>query len=196
MNTPELNKLEQRAYGATYSDGAIDIFVGLSLALFGAVWILLPDYLPGSLALVAVSVSTVLSARKRFVEARAGYVKFTEPRRRWERRTYLAAAVLLAAFMLMARPLGSLEPRDIDWPVGPGGLIVWLLALIAVALGVRVGVKRMFPYAAVLAATGAVAAVVETSPGWPPLVSGLVIFVVGSVMMRRFIGRHPRVETP
>ena len=78
-NPPELKELEQRTYGATYSDGVIDIFVGVSLAWIGAIWLTFPDYLSGAVALVAVSISPVMRRRKTFVEARTGYVKFTEP---------------------------------------------------------------------------------------------------------------------
>jgi len=195
-NPPELKELEQRTYGATYSDGVIDIFVGVSLAWIGAMWLMFPDYLSGAVALVAVSISPVMGRRKRFVEARTGYVKFTEPRRRRERRIYTTAGFLFAGFMLMARPLGSLQSGDIDWPVGPDSLITWLLALIAVALGVFVEAKRMFAYAATLAATGAIAVMVDTRFGWPLLVSGAVIMMVGWVLMTRFVNRRPRIEAP
>lgn len=193
---PELKELEQRKYGATHSDGVIDIFVGVSLAWIGAMWLMFPDYLSGAVALVAVSISPVMGRRKRFVEARTGYVKFTEPRRRRERRIYTTAGFLFAGFMLMARPLGSLQSGDIDWPVGPDSLITWLLALIAVALGVFVEAKRMFAYAATLTATGAIAVMVDTRFGWPLLVSGAVIMTVGWVLMTRFVNRHPRIEAP
>jgi len=197
MTSPaELKGFEQRRYGATYSDGIIDIFVGVSMAWIGTVWLLLPDILSGAVALVAVSISPVLRKRKRFVEARTGYVKFTEPRRRLERRVYSAAAVLFAVFMLMARPLGSLQSGDIEWPVGPDSLITWLLAPIAVVLGVIVGGKRMFAYAGVLFFTGAIAVMVDTEFGWPLFVSGVVIVLVGWVMTRRFVNRHPRIEAP
>jgi hypothetical protein len=135
---PELKDLEQRAYGLAYSDGVIDLFVGLSMAWIGAIWLMLPGILSGAVALVAVSISPVLVRRKRFVQARAGYVQFSEPRRRWERRITMAAAFLFAAFMLIARPHGSLQPEDIDWAVGPDSLIAWLLALIAVVLSLLV----------------------------------------------------------
>ena len=195
-NLPELKDLEQEKYGATYSDGALDIFAGVSLAWIGAMWLIFPDYLSGAVALVAVSISPVTRRRKRFVEARTGYVKFTEPRRRLERRIYTAAGFLFAGFMLMARPLGSLQSGDIDWLVGPDSLITWLLALIAVGLGVFVEAKRMLAYAATLTATGVIAVMVDTRFGWPLLVSGAVITVLGSGLMRRFVDRHPRVETP
>jgi hypothetical protein len=192
---PELKELEQRAYSATHSDGVLDIFIGLSLAWIGAAWIAFPDYLSGAVALVAVSISPVMKRRRAFVEARTGYVKFVEARRLRERRTYLAAAFLFAGFMLMARPLGSLQSGDINWPVGPDSLVTWLLALIAVVLGVIVGGNRLFAYAATLTATGVIAVMVDTRFGWPLLVSGVVILVVGWVLRRQFANRHPRLET-
>ncbi len=193
-NSPELRKLERRSYGAAYADGVIDVFVGISTAWLGAVWLLWPDYLPGAAALVAVSISPMTVRRKRFVQARTGYVKFTEHRRRRERLVYTAAGVLFAGFMLMARPLGSLQSDDIDWAVGPDSLIAWLLALIAVVLGVIVGAKRTLAYATVLIATGAIFAMVEARFGWPLLASGVVFFLTGSVMTRRFLNRYPLTE--
>ncbi|MFC2177480.1 hypothetical protein ACFLRH_03595 [Actinomycetota bacterium] len=195
-NPPELKELEQRAYGATYSDGVIDLLVGVSMAWIGAMWLAFPDYLSGAVALVALSISPVLGRRKRFAEARTGYVRFTEPRRRRERRIYTTAGFLFAAFMLMARPLGSLQPADIDWPVGPDSLITWLLALIAMVVGVIVGVKRMFAYAAALSTTGTMAVMVDTRFGWPLLVSGAVIALTGWAMTRRFVKSHPRIGAP
>ena len=195
-NPPELKELEQRTWGATYYDGVIDIFVGVSMAWIGAVWLAFPGLMSGAVALVALSISPVLRKRKRFVEARTGYVKFTEPRRRWERRIYTTAAFLFAGFMLIARPLGSLQSEDIDWPLGPDSLIAWLLALIAVVLGVIIGAKRMFAYATTLIVTGAIAVMVDTLFGWPLVVSGVVITSVGWEMTRRFIKRHPRREVP
>ncbi|MGI9647768.1 MAG: hypothetical protein ACR2OI_04540 [Acidimicrobiia bacterium] len=193
-NPPELRELEQRRYGATYADGVIDIFVGVSMAWIGAIWLLFPDYLSGAVALVAVSISPVMRRRRRLVEARTGYVRFTEPRRRQERRIYTTAGFLFAGFMLIARPLGSLQPEDIDWPVGPDSLITWLLALIAVALGFFVDTKRLSAYAATLVATGAVALTVDTRFGWPLLVSGAVIMTVGWLLLRQFLDRRPRIE--
>jgi len=195
-DAPELKGLEQRAYGATYSDGILDMFVGLSLALIGAVWIVFPDYLSGATALVAVSISPMVTRRRRFVEARVGYVRFTEPRRRRERRIYTAAGFLFGAFMLIARPLGSLQPEDIDWAVGPDSLVAWLLALIAVALSFFVEGKRLLAYAAILTISGAAAVETATRFGWPLLVSGAFILAVGLAMLRQFINRYPRTDKP
>jgi hypothetical protein len=191
---PELKEFEQKAYSATHSDGVLDVFVGLSLAWIGAAWLVFPDYLSAAVALVALSISPVMKRRRAFVEARTGYVKFAEARRRRERRTYLVAAFLFAGFMLIARPLGSLQSEDISWPVGPDSLVSWLLAIIAVVLGVIVGGKRLFAYAATLTATGVIAVMVDARFGWPLLVSGVVILAVGWTLKRRFANRHPRLE--
>ncbi len=190
----ELRELERETYGATYSDGVIDTFVGLSMAWLGAMWLLLPDYLSGAAALVAVLISPMIKRRARFVEARTGYVKFTEQRRRRERGIYTTAGLLFAAFMLLARPLGSLQPDDIDWAVGPDTLIAWLLALVVVVIGLIVGAKRTVAYATVLVATGAVALMADTPFGWPLVVSGVVIFLTGVAMTKQFLSRYPRVE--
>jgi TctA family transporter len=96
----------------------------------------------------------------------------------------------------MARPLGSLQSGDTDWPVGPDSLIPWLLALIAVVLGFILGGKRMFAYDTALIATGAIAVMVDTPFGWSLLVSGVVIVLTACVMTRRFVKRHPRIEAP
>ncbi|MCP4308924.1 MAG: hypothetical protein GY788_29450 [bacterium] len=195
-NPPELKELEKRRYGAAYEDGLIDVFVGVSLIWIGGMWLLLPDYLSGAVALVALLISPVMGRRRRLVEARTGYVKFTEPRRQRERRIYTTAGFLFAGFMLLARPLGSLRADDIDWAVGPDTFITWLLALVAVVLGVLVGGKRMFAYATALTATGAIAVMVDVPFGWPLLISGAAITLTGGAMTRRFVKQHQRIEAP
>ncbi len=193
-NSPELREFERRSYGAAYADGVIDMFIGISMAWLGAMWLMLPDYLPAAAALVAVSISPMATRRRRFVEARTGYVRFTEQRRRKERRVYTTAGLLFALFMLLARPLGSIQHEDIDWVVGPDALIAWLLALVVAVLGVIAGVRRTFAYATVLLVTGAIAVLAAARFGWPQLISGAVIFISGSVMTRRFANRHPRTD--
>lgn len=193
-NPPELKELEQRKYRATHTDGVIDTFVGLSMVVIGAAWIAIPGVLSAATAVVAISISPMLAWRRRFIEDRTGYVVFTEPRRLWERRIYTTAAVLFGGFMLLARPLGSLQPEEIDWVVGPDSLVVWVVAAIALVLGALAKLTRLFVYALVLAATGLVPVIITAeSFGWPLLISGAVAVAVGSVLIRRFVIRHPRI---
>jgi hypothetical protein len=196
-NPPELKELEQRNYKATHSDGVIDVFVGMSMVAIGVTWIVIPNVLSVVTAGVAISISPMLAWRRRFIEDRTGYVMFTEPRRLWERRIYTTAAVLFGGFMLLARPLGSLQPEDIDWMVGPDSSVVWLVAAVLLLLGVQTKLTRLLVYSLVLTAAGTVPFVISTeSFGWPLLISGAVIAAVGSALIGRFVIRHPRIGTP
>jgi hypothetical protein len=195
-NPPELKQLEQRKYKATHTDGVIDVFVGLSMVIIGVAWIVIPNVLSGVTAGVAISISPMLAWRRRFIEDRTGYVVFTEPRRLWERRIYTTAAVLFGGFMLLARPLGSLQPEEIDWVIGPDSLVVWVVAAVALVLGALTKLTRLFVYVLVLAAAGLVPVIIAAeSFGWPLLISGAVVVAVGSVMIRRFVILHPRIGT-
>ena len=195
-NPPELKELEQRKYKATHTDGVIDAFVGLSMVIIGVAWIVIPGVLSVVTAGVAISISPMLAWRRRFIEDRTGYVMFTEPRRLWERRIYTTAAVLFGGFMLLARPLGSLQPEEIDWVVGPDSLVVWLVAAFALVLGGVTKLTRLFVYVLVLAAAGLVPVIITAeSFGWPLVMSGAVIGAVGSVLIRRFVTLHPRIGT-
>lgn len=194
-NSSELKDLEQKKYEAAHSDGVLDVFVGVSLIVIGAAWIVTPYWMSGAVALVAVLISPMLKRRRRFIEARTGYVMFTEPRRLWERRIYTTAAVLFGGFMLLARPLGALQPGEMDWRVSPDSLVVWLLAAVAVVLAVLTKLNRLYGYALVLAVAGAAPAISDDSYGWPLLISGVVIAAVGSALLRRFVIQHPRIQT-
>ena len=196
-NAPELKNLEQRKYKATHTDGVIDAFVGLSMVIIGVAWIVVPSVLSGVTAGVAIAISPMLAWRRRFIEDRTGYVVFTEPRRLWERRIYTTAAVLFGGFMLLARPLGSLQPEEIDWIVGPDSLVVWVVAVFALVLGAVTKLIRLLVYVLVLAAAGLVPFMIAIeSFGWPLLISGAVVGAAGTLLIRRFVILHPRIGTP
>jgi len=156
-----------------------------------------PSVLSGVTAGVAIAISPMLAWRRRFIEDRTGYVVFTEPRRLWERRIYTTAAVLFGGFMLLARPLGSLQPEEIDWIVGPDSLVVWVVAVFALVLGAVTKLIRLLVYVLVLAAAGLVPFMIAIeSFGWPLLISGAVVGAAGTLLIRRFVILHPRIGTP
>ena len=196
----DVESLERGAYRASFSDGIIDIFVGASLMWIGAVWIWLPDLAGLAGVFPAVFVTVMLTARKRFVEARLGYVKWREPRRRWERRNLIAflgagvALLVIGVAMFVAVRQGALD-SDAHRTLAPG-LMAWLLALLATGLAFLMTSWRMLAYAGVLAATGLITVWAEARPGWPLLAAGTVIAVTGLMLFARFIRRHPVVETP
>lgn len=191
-----LDNIERDAYRASYSDGIIDSFVGISLVWIGVAWIWLPDFAGLAGVFPAIFVTPLLAGRKKLVEQRAGYVKWSEPRRSWERRNLMAllvAGILMFAFgiglFLVVNGSGDVAIFD---TVGPG-LLAFLLALMAVGLAFLLDAWRMLVYAAVLAAGGVVAAIADSNPGWPLLGAGLAIAAVGLFMVVRFLNRYPDV---
>lgn len=190
----ELETLERDAYRASYSDGIVDIYVGLSMVWIGASWIWFTDMAALAGVLPAVFLAPMISARKRFVEARLGYVQWRAPRRRWERRNLL---VLLAAGICLLLLGGGMYALVSTAGDGTGslqlapGILAWLLALLAVGLALLLDAARMLAYAAILAVMGVVVVALGSMPGWPMLATGVVATAVGLVMLYAFVRRYP-----
>ncbi len=196
--TNELEAMERDAYRASYSDGIIDIFVGLSLALIGAIWIWAEEY--GGLAgvLPAVMVPTIIPLRKQIVEARGGYVKWSAPRRRWERRNLVGMfGAGVATFLLGIAAFFMFESggaaRDLLTDIAPG-MLAFILAVLALVLGVMMEQRRFVAYAAVLVGGGVLAVMDDANPGLPLLIAGVAVTVVGVVMLVRYLRANPRVD--
>lgn len=193
-----LQSLESDAYRRAYSDGIIDLFVGVSLLWIGTAWIWLPDFAGLAGVLPAVFVPVAMATRKRVVEARVGYVRWSEPRRNKERRNMiglLAAGVLLffagiAAFLIVDNSLVSEDVLDLIAP----GLLAWLLAILALALAYAMEAWRFVVYGAALAVAGLVTALQEANPGWPLLAAGVVITITGLFMLVGFLRSNPDPE--
>ncbi len=138
----------------------------------------------------------MLGARKRLLESRLGYVKWSEPRRRWERQNLLGLLGAGTAIFLIGIA-AFLVVSD-----GPSFPLVWvaalpaaLLALVAIGLGAVMRVGRMVAYGCVLIAAAAVTVEWELNPGWPLFVSGLAITAMGGALLVRFLSRNPLVDT-
>ena len=196
----DLQNLEQQTYRDSYSNGIIDIYIGISLLWIGVAWIWLPDIAGLAGALPAIFIAPMLVARKRFSEKRIGYVKWTEPRRQWEHRNLVGALVLGTAFLLLGVGAyifvsDSAADPDVLGNLAPG-LIAWLLALVAIGLAFLMPARRMLAYAMVLIAAGIWTAQENASPGWPLLAAGTVVTVTGIAMLIRFIRSNPVVDQP
>ena len=194
----DLQNLERRTYRGFYSDGIIDIYVGISLLWIGVAWIWLPDIAGLAGVLPAIFITPMLAGRKRFLEQRIGYVKWTEPRRQWEHRNLVAALIAGTAFMLLGVGVytfasDSAANRDILGNVAPG-LIAWLLGAVTIDLAVLMSARRMLAYAGVLVAGGIWTAQANASPGWPLLPAGILITATGTAMLIGFIRNNPVVD--
>lgn len=200
MSTHEsLQSMESSAYRRAYSDGIIDLFVGLSLLFIGAVWIWLPDYAALAGILPAVFVPTAIATRKQYVEKRLGYVRWSEPRRNKERHNLMflvgAGVVLfvggIVAFLVVDGSLVDQSALDLIMP----GLLAWLLALAAFGLAALVNSWRFVLYGVVLAVAGLINGLQEANPGWPMLVAGVVVVLTGVVMLISFSRSNPVGES-
>ena len=196
----DLQNLERQTYRDSYSDGIIDIYVGISLLWMGVAWIWLPDSAGLAGVLPAIFITPMLAGRKRFLENRIGYVKWTKPRRQWEHRNLAGALIAGTAFLLLGVGVyllasDSTADGDILSNVGPG-LIAWLLAVVAIGLAFLMSARRMLAYAGVLIAGGIWTAQENASPGWPLLAAGTVITVTGIAMLITFVRNNPVVNQP
>lgn len=191
-----LETFERDAYRASWSDGIIDLYGGLSLLWIGACWIWLSDLAGVAGVLPAVFVAPMLVARKRFLEPRIGYVQWRGRRREWERRNLWAVlmtgvGLFLGAIVLVAYQAGDGGAPSID--LAPG-LMAWLLGLFAVGLALITQVWRMLVYAVVLALAGVAVVAAGANPGWALLAGGATATIVGVVLLIRFVGRYPVVD--
>jgi len=196
----ELQDLEQRTYRDSYSDGIVDIYIGISLLWIGAAWIWLPDIAGIAGVLPAIFITPMLLGRKRFSEKRIGYVKWTEPRRQWEHRNLIGAVALGSAFLILGVGAyvftnDSAAGTDTVGNLAPG-LIAFLLGLVAIGLAFLMSAKRMLAYALVLIAGGIWTAQQDASPGWPLLATGIVVTTTGIAILIRFIRTNPVVDQP
>jgi hypothetical protein len=192
-----LGDLENSVYGTAYADGLVDLLFGSSLLWIGVIWIMAPDLAGVAGVLPAVLVPTVLPVRKQIVEARGGYVKWSEPRRRWERRNVFVLAIAGVVMFLLGLGMffafNSRLGADAIEAAAPG-LLAFILAIGAVLAGLLFGTWRPIAYAAMLVAGGIMAVIADANPGWPLLVVGVVVTTVAVAMLVRFLRQNPRVE--
>lgn len=190
----ELEALERVAYREAYSDGIFDLFFGLSLVWIGAAWLWLPDYSGLAGVLPAIFIAPVIEARKRFVEPRIGYVKWSESRARQEQRglvQILGVGVLMlvggVAVYLWFETGADSEVMDTLVPALPS----LLLALGAGLLGLVAGIPRAVGYAAILVGAGFLTILREADPGLDMFVSGTVITAIAVGLIVSFVRHHP-----
>ncbi|MEE9581506.1 MAG: hypothetical protein V3W36_01085 [Acidimicrobiia bacterium] len=194
MNRTNLEDLEGEAYQDSFSDGLLDLFVGLGIAVVGMTWLWL-EPVAGLGGVFAAAVAWALPPiRRRIVEPRIGYVRWTPPRLKWEHKQLrllfwlLAVALLVggAAALAVVRGDGVSGDRNVV-----AGLPAILLAIGAFVLAATSGFKRLWGYGAVLVSAAAVTIIIKAGPGGSLLAAGAAVGVVGVVLLSRFLRAHP-----
>lgn len=182
---------ETDLFRAYWDDGLLDLLAGLALLLMGLGW-MTPL---GPFAVIQAPLWIVLwgPLRRKVVEPRAGFVRFSLARQRsttsglsWALALGVGVFVLMAAAALWTRGDGTqLAVRDIhDLAAAlPAGLVAIAAALAAVLTGAR----RFFAYALVLLAAGLATALLGHGPALPLAVGGLVSALSGAALLQRFV---------
>lgn len=195
MYRRDLDDFERRAYQDSFSDGLIDLFLGLGLALIGLLWLWFESVAGLAGVFAAVVVWALVPIRRRIVEPRIGFYTWTAPRLKWERNQlrflfgFGSVALLLGVGLVLSIVRGD-DLAGGDCSV-VAGLPATLLAIGAFVLAATSGVKRLWGHGAILAAAAAVTLLVEAGPGGPLLGAGTVIGIVGVVLLVRFLRAHP-----
>ncbi len=190
MHGPDLDQLETTTYRESFSDGVFDIFGGLALIWIGASWLWFDAIAPWAAIVPAALAPMVVPLRRRLIEPRSGYVRWTAPRRTWERRQLVALVVVGIGALGLAAGLAIFDVRPAEGvdmssfaPAIPAVLVTIPVIILAAASGLR----RVWGYAAVLLLAAAAMVAVAPQPGWPLFVCGVVMLGTGVVLLAWFL---------
>jgi hypothetical protein len=186
----DTRKLEASAYRDSYSDGLLDTFFGLSLIWVGVCWLWIEPLAGLAAIFPAALLPVVIIGRRRVVESRTGYVRWTSARREWEARALrgflvLGVALLLLIIALVAYRLASGEMADAGEMVA--GLPALLIAIPVLLLAAASGIRRLWAYLLVLLAAALMTPVLGLDPGPGLLLSGVIVSLSGLTLLARFL---------
>lgn len=189
----DLDELEEKTYRTTQQDGLIDLLVGLGLLGFG-VGVLFE--LPMLTILAPALLATLWKPlREKITTRHLGYVRFSEPRRRKERRgmwtvRWALVGTVLGGFVLwfaFDRGGDSLRGTLIGLGLAPFALMIGLLLAVA---GLALRAQRFFGYALLAGLAGALVPLGAPAEYGLTAVGG-VIALVGLAKLIRFLRRYP-----
>jgi hypothetical protein len=190
---PDLDDLEERTYRTTQDDGLIDLLAGLGLLGFGlGVLFELPMLTILAPALLA---SMWKPLRDRISTRHIGYVRFSEPRRKKERRGLwtvqwaLVGAFVAGLVLWLAIERGGPAFRESagSYGLAPFALVV---ALVLGVAGLAFRIRWFYGYAALAALAAALVPLGVPGEHGLTVVAG-VITLAGLAKLIRFMRRYP-----
>ena len=196
MTSIDVKQLETSAYRESFSDGLVDMFVGLGLLWIGASWLLLGTLVPLGVVGPPLLAVALFPVRQRILEPRIGYVRWTAPRRHWERRQLVGLLSAGATVVGLAAFLGSYaianEGALPEARTFAAAIPAVLVAIPAVAVAVATGLVRVWVYLLILVIAAAVTVAYALEPGWPLAITGLGVLLGGAWLLTRFLRANPR----
>lgn len=197
MGSTDLEQIEKQAYSTIWEDGLIDIFVGLALALIGALWLSQDAVYGAFVAPMLIPFWTV--ARNRISKPRRGVVVLSAERMAMENKK-LASLVLFGvatltigvAWYVISRPGGTPPANWASHVIA--GLPATLLAIPAIIVAFAYGLNRFLIYAAVLLASAVAVVLLDLHPGWGFIPGGVVCLAVGGTILFGFMRKYPLTD--
>ena len=185
---PDVKAVERRVYLSYHHDGLIDIFIGMVFLSFGIVTI------TGKTAFAGLCwmPSLLIVPMKRWITVpRLGAVQISRSGKVWIAKALMVTLSTGVLFLFIAAGLFH-----------AGGVYGWMrryffllfgasLAVIPLAGGVALGIRRFFAYAAALLAGFAMANFSRGSIPAVFIVLGSILILTGLAVLIRFLRRYP-----
>ncbi|MEZ4701105.1 MAG: hypothetical protein R2834_12285 [Rhodothermales bacterium] len=193
----DLERLENSLFASYWSDGLVDVVVGIGILGIGVCWTL--DIVAVSAALPAILVPLWLALRTRFTEPRMGVVRFSEKRTNGTREKLgLVAGIGVGVFLLVVTGVfvsNTTIRRDVAsegllWIIAPG--IPSMLIAVALALGGwMIRQMRFVAYVLIVTGLAALGVVFAVEPHLQMTIAGIAILAIGLFHVVRFAQHYP-----
>ena len=193
MTKDPLTQLESSTYFARFEDGLLDLFIGASLLWLGAAWLWFEELAAFAGFLPALLATPFASWRGRFLRSRSGYVRFSVQRRGWERRNlaiFLGVGAAMTGILLVLGVVYGGSGQDVVQWLAPGVIALIVAALVGLLAAVS-RLPRLAWYTLLLLLGALGAAALDTNPGAPLLLAGLVMSGWAAVLVSRYLRAHP-----
>ncbi|MBN2047800.1 MAG: hypothetical protein JW750_08170 [Anaerolineaceae bacterium] len=195
-----LKSLEKQAYHQFFEDGLIEIMIGCvailfaCMILFDMAWL---GAISGGLMLV------LILAKKDLTAKRLGHANFISKHAREKSQLtftlFLGGALFTAAVMLLMLGSSQFSPLSEsarEWLRNNSLFIIaFLIAGCGILFAMYARIRRFFAYAPLIAAVPFIERYFEIHLGLPILTVGIIVFVIGVIMLIRFLRVYPVIET-
>ena len=193
----DLRTLERKAYLTYHQDGIVDIFIGLAIVAFGALF--LPWFIENSWSAFSVIfilwIISYASVKRAITVPRIGYVEFKA--RRHSRVIALALLlVVINVILFLITALGLLTPELRTFLNTYGvTLIAFIVGGLFILCGYLVEIQRFMGYGVVAIIVFLTTQFLPMHLSFPITALGLVITVYGFVLLFRFIRKYPKADS-
>jgi hypothetical protein len=192
MDTNKENNLSLKFY---HQDGLLDIFIGISITIFGISMVLDQFYLAGIVP--AVFAPLWPSVRQAITYPRIGE-RYPSPMQKTKMRSTLTRLMGLGALGLLLGVVFAmlfiyLPPGSFDWLREYFMLILGCMGTaLFFVLGFTLGVKRLYIYGVLTLIIFTTSHILNIAPWIYMTALGCVVLLSGMVLLIRFLNEHPK----